>query len=241
MTLLLLGGTGDAKRIATKLVEEGVNLVVSLAGATRSPDAMPAPTRIGGFGGAAGFEAYLDEAGITAVLDATHPYAHRITDRTAAICKARAMPHAIFHRPPWTAKDGDRWVEIDAEEDAAAHIAEGQTVFLGTGRQTLERFANLEGRRVICRQIDPPSKPFPFEGGEYLIGRPPFSTQHERKLFRSLGVDWIVVKNAGGQQSITKLLAARELGIPVLMIKRPAVPDAIVFATVEEAIEWVPK
>lgn len=238
MTLLLLGGTGDAKRIATRLVEQGVDLIISLAGATRNPDAMPAPARIGGFGGAEGFEAYLDEAGITAVLDATHPYAHRITNRTAAICKARNMPHAIFHRPPWEPKGGDRWIEIEREEDAASHIAKGQTVFLGTGRQTLEKFANLEGRRVICRQIDPPSKPFPFEGGEYLIGRPPFSTQQERGLFRSLKVDWLVVKNAGGEQSITKLLAARELGIPVLMVKRPPVPDATIFSTVAEAVAW---
>ena len=241
MTLLLLGGTGDAKRIATKLAEQGVNLIISLAGATRNPDAMPAPSRIGAFGGAAGFKKFLDEAGITAVLDATHPYAHRITDRTAAICSARKMPHAISHRPPWEAKEGDRWTEIAREEEAASHIAKGQTVFLGTGRQTLDRFANLEGCRVICRQIDPPSKPFPFEGGEYLIGRPPFSTQHERKLFRSLNVDWLVVKNAGGQQSITKLLAARELGIPVLMIKRPPVPDATIVTTVEDAVAWVPK
>jgi len=241
MTLLVLGGTGDAKRIAAKLAEQGVDLIISLAGATRNPVAMPAPTRIGGFGGAGGFETYLYEVGITAVLDATHPYAHRITDRTAAICSARKIPHAIFHRPPWTPKDGDRWTEIAREEDAASYITKGQTVFLGTGRQTLERFANLEGCRIICRQIDAPSKPFPFEGGEYLIGRPPFSTQHERNLFRSLNVDWLVVKNAGGQQSITKLLAARELNIPVLMIKRPPVPNATVVRTVEDAVAWVLK
>ena len=117
MTLLLLGGTGDGKRIATRLVEQGVDLTISLAGATRNPDAMPASTRVGGFGGAEGFEAYLDEAGISAVLDATHPYAHRITDRTAAICKARNMHHAIFHRPPWEPKEGDRWIEIEHEEE----------------------------------------------------------------------------------------------------------------------------
>lgn len=239
MTLLLLGGTGDAKRIATRLVEQGVDLVVSLAGATRSPDKMPAETRIGGFGGAQGFEAYVDQAKITAVLDATHPYAARITDRTATICGVRGIRHAIFVREPWVPKDGDRWTMIDQEEHAARHITRGQTVFLGTGRQTLERFANLEGCRVICRQIDPPSKPFPFEGGEYLIGRPPFSTVDERNLFRRLDIDWLVVKNAGGQQSITKLLAARELGIPVLMIKRPPIPDATTVSTVDEAVAWV--
>lgn len=239
MTLLLLGGTGHAKRIATELAVKGVDAIVSLAGATRSPDTMPLPTRIGGFGGAKAFETYLDAQKITAVLDATHPFAHQITDRTAAICQARGLRHAILERPPWKASEGDRWTEITAEEDAANHITKGQTVFLGTGRQTLDRFSNLRGCRVICRQIDPPSKPFPFDGGEYLVGRPPFMVEHEEQLFKDLNVDWIVVKNAGGKQSETKLIAARNLSIPVLMLKRPPLPDAHILRSVEDAVDWV--
>ncbi len=238
MTLLLLAGTGDAKRIAADLAKAGVKAIASLAGATRTPDTLALPTRIGGFDGAAGFERYLDAQGITRVLDATHPFAARISARTARICAARGTPYLQFMRPGWDPETDDRWTEIATEEDAARHIPEGATVFLATGRQTLERFSNLAGRRVICRQIDPPSGPFPFAGGKFLIGRPPFSVADEVALFTRLGVDVLVVKNAGGQASRSKLDAARALGLPVLMIKRPDPASEAMVTTIEEALAW---
>ena len=237
MTLLLLGGTGEARQIAAGLQSQ--DAVISLAGAPRNPDAQPLPTRIGGFGGEAGFLSYLQEAGITAVLDATHPYAQRITARTAAICHAQGVPYMQFLRPPWVAELGDNWTEIGAEKEAADHIPRRSIVFLGTGRQTLVRFANLQGCEVICRQIDPPTEPFPFAGGRYLVGRPPFSVEDELALFQDLGVDFLVVKNAGGTPSRTKLTAARQLGLPVLMIARPPQGDWPVVETVEGALAWV--
>ena len=237
MTLLLLAGTGDARQIAKGLA--GRDAIASLAGATRDPAPLPIPMRVGGFGGEAGFRAFLHANKITAVLDATHPYANRITERSARICADLGLPFLQFLRPGWLAEPGDTWTEIAREEDAAALIPVGATVFLGTGRQTLERFANLTGRSVICRQIDPPNGPFPFPGGEFLIGRPPFSVADEVALFDGLGVDWLVVKNAGGVASRTKLTAARQLGIPVLMIARPPVGDWPTVATVEDALNWV--
>jgi len=238
MTLLLLAGTGDAKRIAWGLVERNVRAVASLAGRTRSPEPLPLPLRTGGFGGEEGFRTYLAEAGITAVLDATHPFADDITTRTARVCGDLGLPYLCFLRPGWQPQEGDTWTEIAREEDAADHITIGQTVFLGTGRQTLARFANLEGCRVLCRQIDPPTAPFPFEGGEFLIGRPPFPVEREKALFTALGVDWLVVKNAGGALSVTKLTAARDLGIPVLMLRRPDPPVAEVVSDVAAALDW---
>ncbi len=237
MTLLLLGGTGEARRIADRL--RGQDAMISLAGATRMPQAQALPARVGGFGGAEGFCSFLKEAGITAVLDATHPYAHRITERTARLCAAAQIPYLQFLRTPWVPEPGDNWTEIASEAEAARHIPQGAVVFLGTGRQTLERFSNLEGRAVICRQIDPPDKPFPFPGGRYLVGRPPFSVEDEVALFQRLGVDVLVVKNAGGAASRTKLTAARQLGIPVLMIARPAQGNWPVVETVEAALAWV--
>ena len=238
MTLLLLAGTGEAKEIARGLAAAGIDAVASLAGATRLPKPLALPTRSGGFGGADGFETYLAENNITAVLDATHPFAARITDRTAAICAAKGIPYLHFLRSAWVAEPGDTWTDIDREDQAADHIKPGQTAFLGTGRQTLDRFANLQDVRVICRQIDPPDGPFPFPGGQFLVGRPPFPVEDEIKLFQELGVDWLVVKNAGGDRSKTKLTAARHLNIPVLMIRRPAMPDALRVRTVEQAIAW---
>jgi len=238
MTLLLLAGSGEARQIAAALAQAGGDAVASSAGATQRAKPLPLPMRVGGFGGRGGFIAYVKEAGITAVLDATHPFADQITARTADICAELGLPYLYHLRAPWVAGTGDNWRQIAREEDAAALIPQGKTVFLGTGRQTLDRFANLAGRRVICRQIDPPTAAFPFAGGEYLIGRPPFSVRQEMDLFRQMGVGWIVVKNAGGVASRTKLTAAHALDIPVLMIRRPDPPDARIVSDVAAAVTW---
>jgi len=239
MTLLLLAGTSEAKALASKLADHDVGAIASLAGATRTPDDLDLPMRTGGFGGETGFRDYLKQAGITRVLDATHPFAHRITTRTARVCAELQLPYLRLSRPAWEPLEGDRWTFIDNEEEAAIHIKPGQTAFLGTGRQTLDRFANLKRVEVICRQIDPPSGPFPFKGGRFLVGRPPFPVEDEIALFQELGVDWLVVKNAGGALSRTKLVAARALGIPVLMINRPTLSEVKTVETVDAAMDWV--
>ncbi|MBT8410794.1 MAG: cobalt-precorrin-6A reductase [Octadecabacter sp.] len=239
MSVLLLAGTAEAKRIAWGLADSGLNVVASLAGATRDPEPLPVPTRIGGFGGEAEFRAYLMENGVTAVVDATHPFASRITARTARVCAELRMPYLQVLRPVWQPEEGDRWIMIDRPEEAVAHIPKGDCVFLATGRQTIPQFANLEGRRILVRVIDPPTEPFPFEGGEFIIGRPPFPVAREKALFEALGVEWLVVKNAGGQGGRAKLDAARALGLPVVMINRAAVPDAPFVDTAEAAVAWV--
>jgi precorrin-6A/cobalt-precorrin-6A reductase len=239
MTLFLLAGTGEARQIAEALAARGVQAKASLAGATRAPAPLALPTRHGGFGGEAGFRAYLEANGIAAVLDATHPFAHRISARTARVCDSLGLPYAQVLRPEWAPGPGDDWAMLGAEEEAADVIPVGATVFLATGRQTLQRFANLQGRQLICRQIDPPDGPFPFPGGDYLIGRPPFSVEDEVTLFARLGVDWLVVKNAGGAASRTKLDAARQLGIKVAMIARPPQPEGVKLDSVAAALTWV--
>ena len=239
MTLLLLAGTREAQQIARALADQGRDVVASLAGVTRAPVNLGVETRRGGFGGETGFLNEVARLGITAVLDATHPFAHRISNRTARICAEIGLPYCQLLRPEWDAEDGDTWTEVAREEDVAPLVADGQTVFLATGRQTLDRFANLPHARIICRQIDPPSGPFPFPNGAFLIGRPPFPVEEEVELFQSLGVDWLVVKNAGGHASKSKLIAARQLGISVAMIARPPQPDGTKVTTVEEALIWV--
>lgn len=239
MTLLLLAGTAEARIIAAALHQSGRAVIASLAGVTRDAAPLAVPQRVGGFGGAAGFAQYLAQAGIRAVLDATHPYAAQISARTAAVCADLGLPYCQFLRPPWQPAQGDRWTQIAGAADAAAHIPRGSVVFLGTGRQNLAEFANLVGRRVICRQIDPPQGDFPFAGGQFLVGRPPFSVLDETALFQRLGVDVLVVKNAGGQASRAKLIAARDLGLPVLMLARPPVGDWRRVDHVDAALAWV--
>ena len=239
MTLLLLAGTGEAREIASALHARGVHAVASLAGATRAPRPLGLSTRMGGFGGEAGFRRFLAENGIRAVLDATHPFAHRISWRSARLCREAGIPYCQVLRDPWTATPQDDWTVLHDEREAARHIAPGSTVFLATGRQTLHRFADLAGCRLICRQIDPPDAPFPFDNGEFLVGRPPFSEADELRLFSRLGVDWLVAKNAGGRVPFTKFLAARRLRIRVAMIARPPQPDAPRARSVDEALTWV--
>ncbi|MCY4206388.1 MAG: cobalt-precorrin-6A reductase [Roseovarius sp.] len=239
MTILLLAGTGEAKEIAKGLGMRNVPAIASLAGATRFPGALGLPTRIGGFGGDEGFRKYLRTEGIGAVVDATHPFASRISMRTWVICLEEDVSHCQVLRREWASEPDDDWITIDSEEDAAQFIMPGSVVFVATGRQTLDRFANLRECRIICRQIDPPDRAFPYPNGEYLISRPPFGVNEEYCLFKRLNVDWLIAKNAGGNASRTKLLAARKLGIKVAMINRPPQPDSLKMETAEQALDWV--
>lgn len=240
MRLLLLAGTGEARTLAEALSSERrLSVIASLAGATRTPVSLGVPTRIGGFGGREGFESFLDHEGIGAVLDATHPFATRISHRTAEVCADRHIPYMQFLRRAWLPVEGDAWVFLNEECEAARHIPSGARVFVATGRRTLERLTCLEGRYLYVRQIDPPEAPFPLDNGEYVVGRPPFSVEDEETLFHRLGIDWLVVKNAGGAASRSKLDAARNLGIPVAMIRRPLQPEAPKVETVSEALAWV--
>lgn len=237
--ILVLAGTQEARLLCDTLHDRGIPTLASLAGATREAAKLPVSTRVGGFGGSAGFVDYVQSNRVRAVVDATHPFAHRISGRTHRICQERDLPYLQILRPGWSPVDGDIWHFIDTEADAAALIPADATVFLATGRQTLGRFGTLRAKRIICRQIDPPTEPFPFPGGEYLVGRPPFSVEDERDLFQELGIHWLIVKNAGGDSSATKLTAARQLGIPVIMINRPAPAAPSFVETVDEALDWI--
>ncbi len=239
MKILLLAGTGEATQLATALSALGHDVIASLAGATRTPKGMDCETRIGGFGGDAGFEAWLNEHRPDIVLDATHPFASRISHRTVRVCADRQLAYLQLLRPEWQADPAKGIHEVPDVAAVQAFLPPEARVFLATGRQTLLDFASLEDCYLICRQIDTPQRDFPFKNGMFLVGRPPFSAPDEKALFQRLDVNVLVVKNAGGQASYSKVEAAVELGVPVLMLRRPPQPDAPRVATVEEALRWV--
>ncbi|MDJ0994178.1 MAG: cobalt-precorrin-6A reductase [Dinoroseobacter sp.] len=242
MKLLMLGGTAEARSLAETLsTRPEINLTVSLAGATRAPLIGHAPTRVGGFGGEAGFVSYLGAERPDAVLDATHPFAEQITRRTARVCAVRHIPYRLLLRPAWVPQTGDTWREVSDEAAASALVTPNDRVFLATGRQTLERFSSMRAAYTWCRQIDPPEAPYPFENGEFLVGRPPFSIADEMALFERLGITVLIVKQAGGQASRSKLDAARELGIPVLMIRRPDYTGIPHVSSRIDALNWIEK
>jgi precorrin-6A/cobalt-precorrin-6A reductase len=239
MKILLLAGSGEGRRLAKRLHDAGHDVLASLAGATQEAVRYDCDVRTGGFGGDQGFQDFLTSFAPDAVIDATHPFAHQISKRTHRICEKAPIPYLQVLRSEWVPGPSDQWVMINAPVDAHRHIPKGSTVFLATGRQTLKEFGNLSDSHLICRQIDPPDGPFPFPNGEFLIGRPPFSISDETRLFKQLEIDVLVVKNAGGDASRSKLDAARALNIPVVMINRPPRLDAEIVATVEGAMDWV--
>ncbi len=242
MKLLVLAGSGEARQLCERVQDRpGLEIVASLAGATRAPVPLGVETRIGGFGGRAAYRAWLETHGIEAVIDATHPFAHRMARRAAEVSAELGLPHLKILRPEWRPGPEDRWVMIDREGEAAAHIPPGATVFIATGRRTLEDYANLatDGRWLIVRRIDRPRGPFPLPNGEYQLARPPFSVEEEIAFFRERGVDWLIVRNAGGTGSWPKLAAARRLSLPVVMIRRPAPPDCPAVPDVDGAVAWL--
>lgn len=240
MRMLLLAGTAEASQIARALSrEERVVATASLARATPTPAALGLPTRIGGWGGDAAFDDWLKQKRIDAVLDATHPFAARISDRTARICADQGVAYIQFLRRAWTPDANDHWEFLNTEADAGRVIPSKARVLLATGQRHLNRFAGLADRHLIVRVPFQPQAPFPFAHGQYLVRPSAMSIAEEEAMLHDLGVTWIVTRNSGGSASFAKLEAARRLGISVAMIRRPPQPQAARIYTVSEALAWV--
>lgn len=238
MNLLILAGTSEARQIAAELPAD-VSATVSLGDRDRSGQTWPCPVRVGGFGGGEGFLKFLKENKINAVLDATHPFAVKITRRSSRICRTNRMPYLAVKRPAWKPARGDLWHLVRNEAEAARHIPKGAAVLLTTGRMRLRAFRNLRERYILVRQLGAVTEPFPLSRGRFMASRGPFTVAHEKALFRRLGIKWLVLRNAGGAGAEPKLIAARQLGVPVCMIQRPALPDVPCVDTVRDALAWV--
>jgi precorrin-6A/cobalt-precorrin-6A reductase len=236
--VLVLGGTGEARRLATALADEGVEVLSSLAGRVADPLLPAGEVRIGGFGGAAGLTAWLQASPVRAVVDATHPFAATISASAAAAAELTGLPLLRLQRPGWTAELGDDWRWVDSTESAAAAVAGFGSVFLTTGRKSLGAFAGLRARCLV-RSVDPPEPPLP-ERTVVVLARGPFTVEEELALMREHGVEAIVTKDSGGGMTAAKLTAARILGIPVVLVRRPPAPEGVpVVATLEEAAAGV--
>jgi precorrin-6A/cobalt-precorrin-6A reductase len=236
--VLVLGGTGEARRLATALVGEGVDVLSSLAGRVADPLLPPGEVRIGGFGGAAGLTAWLQTHPVRAVVDATHPFAATMSASAAAAAESTGIPLLRLQRPGWTAEPGDDWCWVGSMEQAAAAVAGFGSVFLTTGRQSLGAFADLRARCLV-RSVDPPEPPLP-ERTVVILARGPFTVDEELALLREHGIEAIVTKDSGGAMTAAKLTAARVLGLPVVLVRRPPVPPGVpVVGTVDEAVGWV--
>ncbi|AFZ08437.1 precorrin-6A reductase [Oscillatoria nigro-viridis PCC 7112] len=242
--LLILGGTGDAAELAARASQIAeIEVVSSLAGRTQQPFTPKTGTvRIGGFGGAAGLAAFLVDRPIDLLIDATHPFAARISANAAVAAAECNVPYLMLVRPAWERVEGDRWIEVAGHSEAArALLGQSRRVFLTIGRQELAAFAGLDAIWFLMRAIDPPALNTPIPNGKLLLARGPFSLEEERQLLLEYQIDTIVSKNSGGGATYAKIVAARELGIPVVMVQRPPIADVEQVADVEGAIAWLVK
>lgn len=238
--VLILGGTAEARSLAKALVAEDVPVISSLAGRVQNPRLPVGETRIGGFGGVDGLANWLRLNEIRAVVDATHPFAARITANAAHACECAAVPLLRLARPAWSPGPGDHWTpvrDIGAAADAVA--ARGGRVFLTTGRQDVGAFAGIDDAWFLIRVVDPPDGPLPPRHA-LLRSRGPYGLDDERELLATHDISLLVTKNSGGELTRAKLTAAAEAGIGVVMVARPAEPDGLATAdSVADAAAWV--
>ena len=238
-TLLILGGTAEAVELAKACVPRpGLHVISSLAGRTRAPGLPPGEVRIGGFGGADGLARYLSARAIDRVIDATHPFAAQIGAHAEQACREVGVPRLRLLRPPWTRRPGDRWIEVADLAETARRLPDlGRRVFLTVGHQDLEAFAGLD-LWFLVRTIEPPGG-LPLRHGEWLAGRGPFDLQDELALLRAHAIDVLVTKASGGAATYAKLAAARQLGLPVVMARRPPPPPGPLVHSIEAALAWL--
>ncbi|MFD3663930.1 cobalt-precorrin-6A reductase [Streptomyces sp. NPDC058659] len=239
MHILILGGTTEARALAGLLdAETGVRVTSSLAGRVANPRLPAGEVRIGGFGGADGLAAWLREHAVDAVIDATHPFAERISFNAARAAATAHVPLLALRRPGWVPVAGDDWHSAASLEEAAGALdGLGDRVFLTTGRLGLAAFADRP-EWFLVRSVDAPDAPMPART-EILLDRGPFTLDGERELLARHRVDVLVTKDSGGAATAPKLTAAREADIPVVVVRRPPVPEGVrTAATPEEAAAW---
>jgi precorrin-6A/cobalt-precorrin-6A reductase len=236
MTVLILGGTGEARRLAGLLQADGVRVVSSLAGRVSRPALPVGEVRTGGFGGPAGLADYLRTAGVDLMVDATHPFAARISASAAEAALLTGVPLLRLQRPGWAEHpDATRWTWVPDAAAAREAAAEARRPFLTTGRQSLPDFLPWADRRVLARVVDLPELPLP-DRWTVILARGPYERAAEEALMADHQVDWLLTKDSGGTMTAAKLDAAAALGLPVVVIERPAPPpDVPTVTTVAEA------
>jgi precorrin-6A/cobalt-precorrin-6A reductase len=237
--ILLLGGTTEAGLLARAIADAGLAGVYSYAGRTEAPMGQPIHMRVGGFGGIDGLRAYLAAEGISHVVDATHPFAARMSGNAVAACAAAGVPLIALERAPWVAGEADRWTHVaDIPAAVAALDGPARRVFLAIGRQHLEPFAAQPQHHYLLRLVDAPVA-LPLPQAAVVVARGPFNVAGDTALMRQHGTEIIVAKNAGGKGAVAKIAAARDLALPVIMIDRPVLAPRKVVRSVAAVMDWL--
>lgn len=218
--VLLLGGTGDAMTIARRL---GPAHIYSLAGLGRKPADLACRVRVGGFGGVEGLAAFIEAESVDLIVDATHPYAAQMSRHAAVVSATTKVPCWALRRAPWQAQAGDDWREATDFASILEVIAPYEHPLWTLGREPLDHLDEIPSRQHwTIRCLDP------HDGNAratIIAARGPFSLDGERALFDQQHTDIIVSKNSGGAATEAKLAIARERGLPVVMLRRPPLPQ----------------
>jgi precorrin-6A/cobalt-precorrin-6A reductase len=239
--VLILGGTGEARALADALAQHpGVEVITSLAGRTVAPRLPKGELRVGGFGGGAGLADYIARQNIEAVIDATHPYAAAISRHAVEAAGIAGRPLLRLERAAWTPVPGDHWFVIDSLAGALEVAPRlGSRVFLTIGTKEVAAFAGAQTLWFLVRLVERPEGPLPLPNHEIILGRGPFAEADEIELMEKHRIDVVVAKNSGGQATYGKIAAARRLGIPVMLLRRPPLPPAETATSIEQAVAWV--
>jgi precorrin-6A/cobalt-precorrin-6A reductase len=239
--ILILGGTLEARQLAGRLAGRAdLDVTLSLAGRTAKPAAQPVAVRLGGFGGADGLTQYLAGQRIDILIDATHPYAAAISANAAAAAAQTGTPILALRRPPWRAVAGDRWTEVDDIRAAVSALGdEPRRVFLAIGRKDVAAFAAAPQHDYLIRSVDPIEPPLKLPHVSFIAARGPFAEADERALLAQHRIEIVVSRNSGGEATYGKIAAAREVGLDVVMLRRPALPAVPSVETVDEAVAWL--
>ena len=238
--ILILGGTTEASTLARALADRGEKATLCYAGRVEVPKVQPVAVRVGGFGGVDGLVLYIRMNAISHVVDATHPFAAQISANAIAATQTTGVPLIAFTRTPWMPGPGDQWICVpDIAAAVAALAGPPQSVLLALGRMHLASFAAQPQHHYVLRLIDPPIGPPPLPRHSVIVARGPFDVAGDVTLMRCHAVDRIVAKNAGGRGADAKLDAARLLGLPVLMIDRPAIPARHEATKLVDVLDWL--
>lgn len=239
---MILGGTGDARKLAQRLAESpDYAITYSIAGRTTAPLLPDCDVRHGGFGGVDGLASFLRSHAVRLLVDATHPYAAQMSAHAAAAAADAGVPLLALRRPPWRPGPDDHWQMVPDMVAAAKAIGwVPQRVLLTIGQLGLGPFIRRPQHQYVIRTVEPPAAfGVPLQS-RVITARGPFSVDDEKDMLRQHHIERLVTKNSGGSATIAKLVAARELDIPVIMVERPPLPEAdSIVDSPEAALAWI--
>lgn len=221
-TILILGGTREAAELARQLVasKPAARIITSLAGRTKEPAPLAGEVRTGGFGGVEGLVHYMRKSGVTMLIDATHPFARQISANAGEAARIAGVPLETHTRKPWAKQSGDIWIEVETLEAARDIIPPRARVLLALGSQHIGLFASRDDVHFVVRMIDKPETPLDLPDHTLVLGRPGDTAAVEAMLLIAHAITHVVCRNSGGKAAYAKIEAARQLGLPVIMLNR---------------------